>query len=582
MLPCLLFEDDDLLVVNKPAGLNTHAPSPYAGEGLYDWLRHREPRWAKLAIIHRLDKETSGVIVFSKTKASNRSLTEQFTRRTVRKSYILLTDRLIPQKELAVRTALIRTGAKYASRPPSPGAELAETHFRPLPAADANKLIVIPPPNLHSHLSGSWIRTGSCNLMEAKPLTGRTHQIRVHAAENGFPILGDTLYGGTPAARIYLHAAEIILKHPVSGKEMSFRAPVEAAFLEAPRRSGSATECPSYLASRMALTDEDLSDAYCLIHGAADGWPGWHVERLGKFLLSQSDRTLSAAQREELARLMKILPTCGAYHKILTRQAQRTPLPEACPQVVLGDAAPERFAVRENGMQFELSLSEGYSTGLFLDQRDNRRRLLTGHIAGGFPLSEEASQPTNLPAEGIAKPKPRPVIEILNTFAYACGFSVCAAQAGARTTNLDLSKKYLDWGKRNFALNQIDTAQHDFIYGDIFDWLRRLGRKRRMFDAILLDPPTFSQSRESGVFRAEKDYGSLVTAALPLLRRDGVLFASANAASWRPAKFLTCLDEAIRRAERTILQRHYVPQPPDFPISRSEPAYLKTVWLRVR
>jgi len=58
--PCIIFEDEHLLVVNKPAGMNTHAPSPYAGEGIYDWLRNREPRWARLAIIHRLDKETSG------------------------------------------------------------------------------------------------------------------------------------------------------------------------------------------------------------------------------------------------------------------------------------------------------------------------------------------------------------------------------------------------------------------------------------------------------------------------------------------------------------------------------------------
>ena len=92
MLPCLIFEDDHLLVVSKPAGLNTHAPSPYAGEGLYDWLRHRETRWAKLAIVQRLDKETSGVMVFSKSPLANRSLTRQFTDRIVRKKYLLLTD----------------------------------------------------------------------------------------------------------------------------------------------------------------------------------------------------------------------------------------------------------------------------------------------------------------------------------------------------------------------------------------------------------------------------------------------------------------------------------------------------------
>ena len=73
-----------MVVVNKPAGWNTHAPSPYAGEGIYDWLRHREPRWASLAIIHRLDKETSGVMVFGKTPLANRSLTEQFAGREVR------------------------------------------------------------------------------------------------------------------------------------------------------------------------------------------------------------------------------------------------------------------------------------------------------------------------------------------------------------------------------------------------------------------------------------------------------------------------------------------------------------------
>ena len=84
----ILFEDEDLLVVDKPAGFNTHAPAPFASEGIYDWLRQREPRWAGLAIIHRLDKETSGVLVFGKTPLANRSLTEQFTQRTVRKKYL--------------------------------------------------------------------------------------------------------------------------------------------------------------------------------------------------------------------------------------------------------------------------------------------------------------------------------------------------------------------------------------------------------------------------------------------------------------------------------------------------------------
>jgi len=171
--------------------------------------------------------------------------------------------------------------------------------------------------------------------------------------------------------------------------------------------------------------------------------------------------------------------------------------------------------------------------------------------------------------------------EVLNVFAYTCGFSVCAAKAGARTTSLDLSKKYLEWGRRNFALNGLDPAAHDFIFGDAFDWLRRLAKKGRAFDAVVLDPPTFSQSKENGVFRADKDYGRLVTAALPLVKPGGVLLASTNAADWPPEDFMVAVQTAIRAAGRKIVKQHYVPQPPDFPVSRGEPAYLKTVWVRV-
>src|SRR4030095_14618567 len=103
----ILFEDDHLLVVNKPADWNTHAPSPFAGEGIYDWLRHREPRWASLAIVQRLDKETSGVMVFGKTPLANRSLTQQFAGGAVRKLYRLVTDRPVSRSEIKAVSALI-------------------------------------------------------------------------------------------------------------------------------------------------------------------------------------------------------------------------------------------------------------------------------------------------------------------------------------------------------------------------------------------------------------------------------------------------------------------------------------------
>ena len=521
----ILFEDDHLLVINKPAGLNTHAPAPFAGEGIYDWLRHREPRWASLAILHRLDKETSGVMVFGKTTQANRSLTEQFTAHSIQKCYTLLTDRPVKWESFVAVSALVRLGEKHVSRPLHAGGERAETRFRVLS------------------------REGNHTWIEVEPVTGRTHQIRVHAAEHGFPILGDTLYGGSDWPRVCLHAATLTLRHPASAETLVFSAPVQFAV-------------DARLALRTAVVDPSQTNAFRLIHGASDGWPGWQVDRLGDFMLSQSGQPLTASQRECLAALPSVQ---GVYHKLLNRHVRRAAAENSSPQLVIGEAAPGRFTIRENGVHYELSFGEGYSVGLFLDQRDNRRRFLANHVTAGFPMFEHG-------ATGG---------EVLNAFAYTCGFSVCAAKAGARTTSLDLSKKYLEWGRRNFALNQMDPAAHDFIYGDVFDWFRRLAKRQRVFDVIVLDPPTFSQSKEHGAFRAERDYGNLVAAALPLLKRGGVLLASTNAATLDTESFLDSVNEGIHGARREVLQQHYVPQPPDFPISRAEPAYLKTVWIRV-
>src|SRR6476620_2236399 len=110
--PCVLFEDDHLLVVNKPAGVNTHSPNPYAGEGIYEWLKNREPRWTRLGIIHRLDKVTSGLILFSKSELASRSLTDQFQNRSIQKIYHFLTARKASKLEFNVKASIQRLGEK--------------------------------------------------------------------------------------------------------------------------------------------------------------------------------------------------------------------------------------------------------------------------------------------------------------------------------------------------------------------------------------------------------------------------------------------------------------------------------------
>jgi 23S rRNA (cytosine1962-C5)-methyltransferase len=524
--PCVIYEDDHLLVVNKPAGWNTHAPSPYHGEGIHEWLKHRRKEWGELAIIHRLDKQTSGVLLFAKTGLANRSLTEQFATRKTRKTYQLISLERMVKSPMVVRSKLGRIGDKYAS-----GAEgdFAETHFR-----ETGRV------RLANGQEG-W-------LIEAKPVTGRTHQIRVHASENGFPILGDVTYGGADYPRVCLHAVELEIRHPQSRQPLCFMA--EAQFEE-----------EWFVAFRKAFIEEG-TNSYRVLHGASDGFAGYYLERWGEYHLLSGEDEPGKDLLQEVRRVAGE-ESRGIYFKKLNKKVRTTKVEEATPRWVHGEVAPEVFTIVENGIRYEASFQQGYSVGLFLDQRDNRRRLLTGHVAARFPKLDLKGK------------------EVLNTFAYTCGFSVCAAMAGARATSLDLSRKYLDWGRKNFLANGIDPEQHDFIYGDVFEWAQRLAKQHRQFEVILLDPPTFSQAKSSGIFQAEKHFGRLVAAVLPLLKKEGVLFASTNAQKYRPEQFLEDIKGAVGGAKRKVSALQYVPQPPDFPISREEPGYLKTAWLQV-
>ncbi|MBI5685689.1 MAG: class I SAM-dependent methyltransferase [Verrucomicrobia bacterium] len=484
MEPLVLFEDDHLLAVNKPAGINTHAPDRFAPEGLHEWLQRR--RGQPLAIHHRLDKETSGVLVFGKSTAANRGLTEQFEAKAVRKTYLFLTAAAPPLKPL-------RASSPIDGKP-------ATTSFEP---------------------------AGHCGrfaLLRAAPETGRTHQIRLHAAQNGFAVAGDVLYETpvTPLPRLMLHAASLELRHPQTGQTLRFDAPTPATF-----------PTPDWLTAarefRTLLFDPADTNACRLISGAADGFPDAMVDRYADRLLAQWYAQPNPALREAFA-----------AGKLVERSMEKQPTGET--------AAPEaRFEIVENGLKFLISLDAGYSTGLFLDQRENRRRLLARNLRGKT---------------------------VLNTFAYTCAFSVAAARAGAVATSLDLSKRYLDWGRDNFRLNGINPEEHDFIYGDCFDWLARLAKKGRSYDMVLLDPPTFSKVKKGRPFSAEKDYAKLVALAEPLVKAGGTLFCSTNARSLNPQRFMDAVQQGAPRAQRM----EFATQPFDFRVASGERPYLKTVW----
>ena len=307
------------------------------------------------------------------------------------------------------------------------------------------------------------------------------------------------------------------------------------------------------------------TNIYRLIHGSADRWKGLYVDRLGDYLLIQSAQSLTENQKEETQELQHKLKLKGIYFKKLNRQIQKTSIKESTPQLIFGIKAPEFFEALELKVHYKLSFKQGYSTGLFLDMRDNRQRLLTNQIEPGFSIFDRS----------IGIPS------VLNTFSYTCSLSLCAAKTGATTTSIDLSKKYLDWGKENFKLNNLNPKDHNFIYGDTFDWMKRLKKKGILYDLVIIDPPTFSRSKTSGLFQAKKHYEMLANAASKLVINNGILLACCNTSTFSLSNFKSNVRHGVLKGGRKIIQSVHSRQPIDFPSSAEEPAYLKAYWLRL-
>ena len=212
----VVFEDEHLLVVNKPAGLVVHpAPGNWSGT-LLNGLLARDPQAMLLpraGIVHRLDKDTSGLMVVARTRAVMDALVQLIAAREVARQYVALAHR-------AWGGTIVRHVLAPIGRDPRNRLRMAVVESGK-PAATTFEL-------LQDAAQGCWVR--------ATLQTGRTHQIRVHMAHIGHPLVGDELYGGAAAAglaRQALHAYRLAFRHPVTGAALEFHAPLPADLVQA-------------------------------------------------------------------------------------------------------------------------------------------------------------------------------------------------------------------------------------------------------------------------------------------------------------------------------------------------------------
>ncbi len=292
-----------------------------------------------------------------------------------------------------------------------------------------------------------------------------------------------------------------------------------------------------------------------LVHAESDGLPGLVVDRYGAFLAVQF-LTLGVDRRRHLLveALADLLRPQGIYERDdeAVREKEGLPLQTG---VLWGEAPPELMEVEEGGLRFLVDLREGHKTGFYLDQRENRQKVLR-YAAGR---------------------------EVLNAFAYTGGFGLYALQGGAaHVVNVDASERALDLARRNFALNGWGEPQAEFVVGDVFQVLRRYREEGRRFDLIVLDPPKFAHSA-ADVPAATRGYKDVNLLAFQLLREGGVLFTfscsgAISADLFQKVVFSASLD-AGREAQ--VLER--LTQASDHPVLLSFPEgeYLKGLVCRV-
>jgi 23S rRNA (cytosine1962-C5)-methyltransferase len=303
-----------------------------------------------------------------------------------------------------------------------------------------------------------------------------------------------------------------------------------------------------------------LTNGYRLINGESDGWPGLVLDRYDQTLVLKLYTAAWLPRFEEISNLIRAQLKPARMILRLSRNMQaaaRKSLSMEDGHILYGDPDASGEACPtflESGLRFEADVCHGQKTGFFLDQRENRRIV-----------------------ESLARAR-----SVLNAFSFSGGFSLYAARGGANSvTDLDISAHALASAKRNFELNQsqppVGRCRHETVQADAFDWLG--GNEQRMFDLIVLDPPSFAkrEAERSGAIRA---YERLAGLGIQHLAREGVLVACSCSAHVTAEEFFQAVRQSAGKSGRAFQEIQTTRHAPDHAATFKEAEYLKAIYLR--
>lgn len=535
----VLHDQGGLFVVNKPHGLVVHGgDADLSGDLVSRLKRVLRARGESdyLGVHQRLDTGTSGVIAFTRDPAQNAGIGEQMSGHTTARTYV----------------AVVSVAPKSALRDAGVFEQRLETV--------KNRTRVVKSGGVHARTTYRVLaRVKDRALVELMPETGRTHQLRVHLSHAGAPIVGDELYGGVPAERLFLHARSLGFERP----KLRFDVPPPESFEDAlharEQRLGSLVRLRETLADAGCLRFPlcEHNDTFRIANDLGDGLPGVCIDRYGDFAVLSLASDEASAHAQTLSELLSEFGARGVYVKQRAkadlRRESHAKLAPNTPSA--GEPVPPELFVREGAARFRVTLDDGLSCGLFLDQRENRTRIAA--LVGGQ--------------------------RVLNLFSYTCSFSVYAALAGAaQVTSVDLSGPALARGRENFTLNGLDPAAHAFVQTDAIEWLARAGKRGEKFGLVILDPPSFATSGKGKTFRVVDGYAEALALVLGVLAPGGRVLAVTNHRKTSLAAFRKMAHDAARASHREITQLKDLASPLDCPPGPTGPFPAKSVLITLR
>lgn len=248
---------------------------------------------------------------------------------------------------------------------------------------------------------------------------------------------------------------------------------------------------------RASLFNATDTNAFRLYNGEGDGLGGFTIDSYdGHLLIQWYSKGIYQFKTVIVEAIQQIFEYKSIFEKLRYDKNVTT-------HQITDETIEFPIMILENNLSYMIDLNDGAMTGLFLDQRDVRKKLLKLETKGN---------------------------DFLNLFAYSGGFSIAAATNSYKTTNVDIAKRSIELMEQNFAINELPLESQKFYTLDAFDALKYFARHLNTFDAIIIDPPSFSRNKKK-VFSVKDNYHELIEAAVPLVNYNGYLILSTNASN---------------------------------------------------